>query len=50
METIDVFETKNCGFPGDLREVVKTMKTLAAVSIRQYEKAVDVPAPIQPHH
>lgn len=39
METTDSLRRK-IEVTGDLREVVKTMKTLAAVSIRQYEKAV----------
>lgn len=32
---------------GQLPSVVKTMKTLAAVSIRQYEKAVESPKAYQ---
>ena len=40
METIDSLRRK-IAVTGDLQEVVKTMKTLAAVSIRQYEKAVE---------
>lgn len=39
METIESLRRK-IAVTEDLREVVKTMKTLAAVSIRQYEKAV----------
>ena len=39
METIESLRRKIV-VTEDLREVVKTMKTLAAVSIRQYEKAV----------
>jgi F-type H+-transporting ATPase subunit gamma len=40
METIDSLRRK-IAVTEDLREVVKTMKTLAAVSIRHYEKAVE---------
>ena len=40
METIESLRRK-IAVTEDLREVVKTMKTLAAVSIRQYEKAVE---------
>jgi F-type H+-transporting ATPase subunit gamma len=40
METIDSLRRK-LAVTGELQEVVKTMKTLAAVSIRQYEKAVE---------
>ncbi|MCK9378425.1 MAG: F0F1 ATP synthase subunit gamma, partial [Syntrophobacterales bacterium] len=40
METIESLRRKIV-VTEDLREVVKTMKTLAAVSIRQYEKAVE---------
>lgn len=39
METIESLR-RRIAVTEDLREVVKTMKTLAAVSIRQYEKAV----------
>jgi F-type H+-transporting ATPase subunit gamma len=39
METLDSLRRK-LEVTGDLKEVVKTMKTLAAVSIHQYEKAV----------
>ncbi len=39
METIDALRRK-IEVSQELREVVKTMKTLAAVSIRQYDKAV----------
>ncbi len=39
METIESLR-RRIGVTEDLREVVKTMKTLSAVSIRQYEKAV----------
>lgn len=39
METIESLRRK-IAVSQDLREVVKTMKTIAAVSIRQYEKAV----------
>ena len=39
METIESLRRK-IAVSEDLREVVKTMKTIAAVSIRQYEKAV----------
>ncbi|MHB9071952.1 MAG: F0F1 ATP synthase subunit gamma [Desulfobaccales bacterium] len=39
METIESLRRK-IAVSQDLQEVVKTMKTLAAVSIRQYEKAV----------
>lgn len=39
METIESLRRK-IAVTEELREVVKTMKTLAAVSIRQYEKAV----------
>ena len=40
METIDSLRRK-LAVTEDLQEVVKTMKTIAAVSIRQYEKAVE---------
>ena len=40
METIEALR-KKIAVTEDLREVVKTMKTLAAVSIRHYEKAVE---------
>jgi F-type H+-transporting ATPase subunit gamma len=40
METIDSLRRK-LAVTADLQEVVKTMKTIAAVSIRQYEKAVE---------
>ena len=40
METIDVLRRK-IAVSQELREVVKTMKTMAAVSIRQYDKAVE---------
>jgi F-type H+-transporting ATPase subunit gamma len=40
METIDSLRRK-LAVTTDLQEVVKTMKTIAAVSIRQYEKAVE---------
>ena len=40
METIDSLRRK-LAVTGDLQEVVKTMKTIAAVSIHQYEKAVE---------
>ena len=40
METIEALRNK-IAVTEDLREVVKTMKTLAAVSIRNYEKAVE---------
>ena len=40
METIEALR-KKIAVTEDLREVVKTMKTLAAVSIRNYEKAVE---------
>ncbi|MHB9073120.1 MAG: F0F1 ATP synthase subunit gamma [Desulfobaccales bacterium] len=39
METIEALRRK-IAVSQDLQEVVKTMKTIAAVSIRQYEKAV----------
>ena len=39
METIESLRRK-IAVSQDLQEVVKTMKTIAAVSIRQYEKAV----------
>ena len=39
METIESLRRK-IAVSEDLQEVVKTMKTIAAVSIRQYEKAV----------
>jgi F-type H+-transporting ATPase subunit gamma len=40
METIEALR-KKIAVTEDLREVVKTMKTLAAVSIRHYERAVE---------
>jgi len=40
MDTLDSLRRK-LAVTGDLQEVVKTMKTLAAVSIHQYEKAVE---------
>jgi F-type H+-transporting ATPase subunit gamma len=40
MDTLDSLRRK-LTVTGDLKEVVKTMKTLAAVSIHQYEKAVE---------
>jgi F-type H+-transporting ATPase subunit gamma len=40
METLDSLRRK-LAVTGDLQEVVKTMKSLAAVSIHQYEKAVE---------
>lgn len=40
METIDSLRRK-LAVTGDLQGVVKTMKTIAAVSIHQYEKAVE---------
>jgi F-type H+-transporting ATPase subunit gamma len=40
METVDLLRRK-IAVTAELQEVVKTMKTMAAVSIRQYEKAVE---------
>jgi F-type H+-transporting ATPase subunit gamma len=40
METIDLLR-RRINSAEDLHSVVRTMKALAAVSIRQYEKAVE---------
>jgi hypothetical protein len=49
MQTLEGLK-RTIGSTRDLQSLVKTMKAMAAVNIRQYEKALAIPADVRPDH